>query len=91
LRYCSIREFENIPMVILIDELLEEFTLNNLNYDKEVIKKFYATFKNYIMSKPEDLTTTGRSMKQYSEKVKNVDLNTNWERVEYLFLSGEGK
>ena len=91
LRYCSIREFENIPMVILIDELLEEFTLNNLNYDKEVIKKFYATFKNYIMSKPEELTTTGRSMKQYSEKVKNVDLNINWERVEYLFSSGEGK
>ena len=91
LRYCSIREFENIPMVILIDELLEEFTLNNLNYDKEVIKKFYDTFKNYIMSKPEDLTITGRSMKQYSEKVKNVDLNINWERVDYLFSNGEGK
>jgi hypothetical protein len=30
-------------------------------------------------------------MKQYSEKVKNVDLNINWERVEYLFSSGEGK
>ena len=91
LRYCSIREFENIPMVILIDELLEEFTLNNLNYDKEVIKKFYDTFKNYIMSKPEELTPTGRRMKPYSEKVKNVDLNINWERVEYLFSSGEGK
>src|SRR6056300_270237 len=45
LRYCSIRESENIQMVILIDELIEEFSLNNLNYDKEVIKKFYDTFK----------------------------------------------
>ena len=89
--YSLTRESENIQMVILIDELIEEFSLNNLNYDQEVIKKFYDTFKNYIMSKPEDLTTTGRSMKQYSEKVKNVDLNINWERVEYLFSSGEGK
>ena len=89
--YSLTRESENIQMVILIDELIEEFSLNNLNYDQEVIKKFYITFKNYIMSKPEDLTTTGRSMKQYSEKVKNVDLNINWERVEYLFSSGEGK
>ena len=58
---------------------------------KEVIKKFYDTFKNYIMSKPEDLTTTGRRMKLYSEKVKNIDLNINWERVDYLFSSGESK
>jgi hypothetical protein len=91
LRYCSIRESENIQMVILIDELIEEFSLNNLNYDQEVIKKFYITFKNYIMSKPEELTPTGRRMKPYSEKVKNVDLNINWERVDYLFSSGESK
>lgn len=91
LRYCSIRESENIPMVILIDELIEEFTLNNLNYDQEVIENFYITFKNYIMSKPEDLTPTGRRMKLYSEKVKNVDLNINWERVDNLFSNDEGK
>lgn len=78
-------------MVILIDELIEEFSLNNLNYDQEVIKKFYITFKNYIMSKPEDLTPTGKRMKLYTEKVKNVDLNINWERVDYLFSSGESK
>ena len=89
--YSLTRESENIQMVILIDELIEEFSLNNLNYDKEVIKKFYITFKNYIMSKPEELTPTGRRMKPYSEKVKNVDLNINWERVEYLIPSGEDK
>ena len=89
--YSITRESENIPMVILIDELIEEFTLNNLNYDQEVIKNFYITFKNYIMSKPEDLTPTGRRMKPYSEKVKNVDLNINWEQVDYLFSNGEGK
>ena len=89
--YSLTRESENIQMVILIDELIEEFSLNNLNYDKEVIKKFYDTFKNYIMSKPEDLTTTGRRMKLYSEKVKNIDLNINWERVDYLIPSGEDK
>jgi len=89
--YSITRESENIPMVILIDELIEEFTLNNLNYDQEVIKNFYITFKNYIMSKPEDLTPTGRRMKLYSEKVKNVDLNINWERVDNLFSNDEGK
>ena len=89
--YSLTRESENIQMVILIDELIEEFSLNNLNYDQEVIKKFYITFKNYIMSKPEDLTPTGRRMKPYSEKVKNVDLNINWEQVDYLFSNGEGK
>ena len=89
--YSLTRESENIQMVILIDELIEEFSLNNLNYDQEVIKKFYITFKNYIMSKPEELTPTGRRMKPYSEKVKNVDLNINWERVDYLFSSGESK
>ena len=89
--YSLTRESENIQMVILIDELIEEFSLNNLNYDQEVIKRFYITFKNYIMSKPEDLTPTGRRMKPYSEKVKNVDLNINWEQVDYLFSNGEGK
>ena len=89
--YSLTRESENIQMVILIDELIEAFSLNNLNYDQEVIKKFYITFKNYIMSKPEELTPTGRRMKPYSEKVKNVDLNINWERVDYLFSSGESK
>ena len=88
-------EEELEPMADYYKKFKESLKINgrvdNILDFQDMIKKFYDTFKNYIMSKPEDLTITGRSMKQYSEKVKNVDLNINWERVDYLFSNGEGK
>ena len=84
--YCAVKESKNIPMIILIDELLQEFSANNLTYNEEVVKQFYRTFKNYIMSKAEDLDVKGREVQKYSEKLKNVDLSIDWERVDYLFF-----
>ena len=84
--YCAVKESENIPMIILINELLQEFSANNLTYNEEVVKQFYRTFKNYIMSKAEDLDVKGREVQKYSEKLKNVDLSIDWERVDYLFF-----
>ena len=84
--YCAVKESKNIPMIILIDELLQEFSANNLTYNEEVVKQFYRTFKNYIMSKAEDLDVKSGVVRKYSEKLKNVDLSIDWERVDYLFF-----
>lgn len=38
------------------------------------------------MSKAEDLDVKGREVQKYSEKLKNVDLSIDWEKVDYFFL-----
>jgi len=82
-KYYFVRKRENIPIVILIDELIQEFTINNLIYDEEVVKQFYTTFKKYLMPNPEDLKDS--AIKDFSEKLGNLDLSINWEKVDYLF------
>ena len=76
--FCGVREKENIPIIILIDELIQEFSVCNLAYNEEVVEQFYKTFKNYIMSK-----------KYSSEKIKNIDISINWDKVDYLFSNDD--
>ena len=76
--YYLVREKENIPMMILIDELIEEFSANNLTYNEKIVSAFYKAFKNYIMSKTYS-----------SDEIKNIDINVNWEKIDDLFSEGD--
>lgn len=76
--YYLVREKENIQMMILIDELIEEFSTNNLTYNEKIVIEFYKAFKNYIMSKTYS-----------SDEIKNIDINVNWEKIDDLFSEGD--
>ena len=76
--YYLVREKENIPMMILIDELIEEFSANNLTYNEKIVSAFYKAFKNYIMSKTYS-----------SDEIKNIDINVNWKKIDDLFSEGD--
>ena len=73
-----VRENENIPMTILIDELIQEFSANNLTYNEEIVTEFYRTFKNYIVSKTYS-----------SDEIKNIDINVNWKKIEDILSKGD--
>jgi len=76
--YYLVRESENIPMIILIDELIQEFSDNNLTYNEKIVTEFYKAFKNYIESKT------------YSfDEIKNIDINVNWKKIDDLFPEGD--
>tara|TARA_B100000902_G_C27281109_1_gene901823 strand:+ start:360 stop:854 length:495 start_codon:yes stop_codon:yes gene_type:complete len=72
--YYLVRENENIPMIILIDELIQEFRANKLTYNEEIVTEFYRTFKNYIVSKTYS-----------SDEIKNIDINVDWKKIEDIF------
>lgn len=76
--YYLVRENENIPMIILIDELIQEFRANKLTYNEEIVTEFYRTFKNYIMSKTYS-----------SDEIKNIDINVDWKKIEDIFSKGD--
>jgi len=76
--YYLVREADNIPMIILIDELIEEFSANNLLYNEKIVTEFYKAFKNYIESKTYS-----------SDEIKNIDINVNWKKIDDLFPEGD--
>lgn len=76
--YYLVRESDNIPMIILIDELIQEFSDNNLTYNKKIVTEFYKAFKNYIESKTYS-----------SDEIKNIDINVNWKKINDLFPEGD--
>tara|TARA_B100000035_G_scaffold38614_1_gene29102 strand:+ start:37 stop:528 length:492 start_codon:yes stop_codon:yes gene_type:complete len=76
--YYLVREADNIPMIILIDELIEEFSANNLIYNEKIVNEFYKAFKNYIVSKTYS-----------SEEIKNIDININWKKIDDLFSESD--
>ena len=76
--YCAVKESENIPMIMLIDELIQEFSDNNLTYNKKIVTEFYKAFKNYIESKTYS-----------SDEIKNIDINVNWKKINDLFPEGD--
>lgn len=51
-------------MMLLVDELIEEFSTNNLTYYEKIVTEFYKAFKIYIESKTYS-----------SEEIKNIDIN----------------
>jgi hypothetical protein len=65
-------------MMLLVDELIEEFSTNNLTYNENIVTEFYKAFKNYIKSKTYS-----------SDSTKNIDLNINWKRIDDLFPEGD--
>jgi hypothetical protein len=76
--YYLVRESDNIPMVILIDELIQEFSDNNLTYNEKIVTEFYKAFKIYIESKTYS-----------SEEIKNIDININWKKIDDLFSESD--
>lgn len=76
--YYLVREADNIPMIILIDELIEEFSAINLIYNEKIVNEFYKAFKNYIVSKTYS-----------SEEIKNIDININWKKIDDLFSESD--
>lgn len=76
--YYLVREADNISMIILIDELIEEFSANNLIYNEKIVNEFYKAFKNYIVSKTYS-----------SEGIKNIDININWKKIDDLFSESD--
>lgn len=65
-------------MMLLVGELIEEFSTNNLTYNENIVTEFYKAFKNYIKSKTYS-----------SDSIKNIDLNINWKRIDDLFPEGD--